>query len=322
MILPQSKSPPLPSRHSAAQSRDLALAYEHCKAITRERARNFYYGIRLSPEPQRSAIYTVYAWMRLADDLVDSAGDMSLEALERRIIAFRDATDAALAGNPPADSPLWLAMTATSQRFHLPAGHFHEMLEGQLDDARRMIYDTYLQLLQYCQRVASTVGMICIEIWGYGDPAAQELAAERGVAFQLTNILRDMAEDHDAGRVYLPREDFERFGLSPEDLRTWQCPEQCRDLLMATIDRAHACYERSAPLDGMVHPCGRPTLWAMTTIYRNLLAKIKAHPQRVAQGRRVRLSALHKGAIAIRAKWLSRFMNHAGSAAGAGNASA
>jgi phytoene synthase len=299
-------------RGPCANESDLALAYAHCRAITRTRARNFYYGIRLSREPHRSAIYAVYAWMRLADDLVDSADAAELATLEQRIIAFRDATDQALQGRPAADSPLWPALADTARRFNLPAEHFHEMLEGQLDDARRTTYDTYEQLLQYCQRVASTVGLICIEIWGYRDPAARDYAAERGVAFQLTNILRDMAEDDAIGRTYLPREDFARFDVTLDDLRTWNKPDACRSVLEATIERAEAAYEQSAPLDQLVHPRGRPTLWAMTSIYRGLLEKIKADPQRVMLGRRVRLSALHKGAIALRAKWLARFMGEAG----------
>jgi 15-cis-phytoene synthase len=299
-------------RGTRADESDLAAAYAHCRAITRTRARNFYYGIRLSREPHRSAIYAVYAWMRLADDLVDSADATELVTLERRIIGFRDATDEAMAGRPAADSPLWPALADTARRFNLSAEHFHEMLEGQLDDARRTTYDTYEQLLQYCRRVASTVGLICIEIWGYRDPTAREYAAERGVAFQLTNILRDMAEDQDVGRMYLPREDFARFGVTLEDLRTWSKPDACRGVLQATIERAEAAYERSAPLDQLVHPRGRPTLWAMTSIYRGLLEKIKSDPQRVMLGRRVRLSALHKGAIALRAKWLARFMGESG----------
>jgi phytoene synthase len=285
----------------------LARSYGHCKAITRERARNFYYGIRLSPEPHRSAILAIYAWMRLADDLVDSAGDMALPVLERRILAFRSATDAAIAGEPPTDSPLWTALADTVQRFQLSPVPFHEMLEGQLDDARRKTYDTRQQLLQYCRRVASTVGLICIDIWGYRDPAARELAAARGVAFQLTNMLRDFAEDYDAGRVYVPQEDLTRFHVSPDDLRAWREPQRCERLVGSLVDFAQEHYRVSAPLDRLIHPCGRATLWAMTTIYRTLLQKIAAEPRKIAVGRRVRLNALKKGAIAFRASWLARF---------------
>lgn len=302
---PQADAP----REAANDQASVAAAFARCRAITRSRARNFYYGIRLSPEPQRSAIYAVYAWMRLADDLVDSCDASDLAMLERRIADFRAHTDSALTGHPAADDPLWLAMAQTAQQFQINPAHFHDMLDGQLEDARRTSYDTFEQLVAYCRRVASTVGLICIDIWGYTDPRACELAAERGIAFQLTNILRDVAQDHDIGRVYLPTEDFERLGISSFDLRAWRKPEACRRLIDINAQRAEESYARSAPLDGMVRACGRPTLWAMTAIYHGLLEKIRRDPERLVGGRRVRLSALHKGTIALRAKWLGRFLD-------------
>jgi phytoene synthase len=297
-----------PSPTALADPATLEAAYARCRDITRERARNFHYGIRLSPEPQRSAIYAVYAWMRLADDLVDSCDAADIAGLEHRIAGFRAHTTDALQGRPSNDDPLWLAIADTAQRFKLSPEHFHYMLDGQMEDAHRTSYDTFDQLVEYCRRVASTVGLICIEIWGFSDPRAPELAAQRGIAFQLTNILRDVSQDHDIGRVYLPREDFERFGISPVDLRYWKAPEAARQIIDINVQRAAAAYERSKPLDEMIGACGRPTLWAMTTIYRRLLEKIAADPQRVAIGRRVRVSAIHKGAIALRAKWLARFV--------------
>ena len=290
-------------------------AYAHCREITRRHARNFHYGIRLSPEPQRSAIYAVYTWMRLADDLVDSCNAADISTLERRIAEFRANTDAALGGRPSHADPLWLAIADTARRFRLPGEHFHDMLDGQMDDARRTSYETFDQLREYCRRVASTVGLICIEIWGYADPHAAELAAERGIAFQLTNILRDVAQDFDIGRMYLPREDFDRLGLAPDDLRRWTKPRACAELIDLNIKRAMMGYERSQSLDGLIGACGRPTLWAMTSIYRRLLAKIAADPSRIVNGQRVRVSALHKGAIALRAKWLARFVSQGGAVA-------
>jgi phytoene synthase len=293
-----------------ADSETLQRAYERCRDITRTHARNFHYGIRLTPEPQRDAVYAVYAWMRQADDLVDSCDASDISSLELRINSFRDRTARSLQGYPPAganEDPIWLALADSASRFHLSPQHFFDMLDGQMDDAHRSSYETIDQLLQYCRRVASTVGLICIDVWGYADTRAPLLAADRGIAFQLTNILRDVAEDYDIGRTYLPREDFDRLNLTPDDLRHWRKPEACHRLMMHNINRAADFYERSAPLDGMIRHAGRPTLWAMTTIYRRLLHKIAADPRRVVSGRRVRVSSLHKSAIAIRAKWLSRF---------------
>lgn len=293
-------------------SERLRAAHRYCRELTRTRARNFYYGLKLSPEPQRSALYAVYAWMRCADDLVDDADNQTPAEIQTRIDAFRAATDAALAGNPINDDPLWVALAATALRFSLPAEHFHAMLDGQTDDLKRTSYTTYDQLLRYCHRVASTVGLVCIEVWGYDDPAALELAVDRGIAFQLTNILRDYRQDYDAGRVYLPQQDFNHYGISPEILRQWSKPQACAAMLMQQIDRAAALYDRSAPLDAMITPCCRPTLWAMTAIYRGLLEKMQRNPSQLVLGRRLRLSAWHKGLIAFRAKWQGRSASAAG----------
>lgn len=280
----------------------LDRAFSVCRDITRRRARNFYYGLKLTPEPQRSALYSVYAWMRRADDLVDNAPEMT-EHLGREIAAFRAATDAALSGRNTSDEPIWVALADTASRYDLPREAFHLTLEGQLEDLSGAHYATFADVREYCYRVASTVGLICIGIWGYSDPTARDLAVDRGIAFQMTNILRDYKEDFDAGRVYLPAEDFQRHRLTPEALRRWSDPAACRAMIAHQVERAKSFYERSAPLDGMIGRSGRPTLWAMTSIYRALLAKIERSPRRIVGDRRLRLSSLRKGSIAFRARW-------------------
>ncbi len=197
-----------------------------------------------------------------------------------------------------------MALADTAARFDLPREAFHLTLEGQLDDLAGAHYATFGDVRDYCYRVASTVGLICIGIWGYSDPAARELAIDRGIAFQMTNILRDYREDFDAGRVYLPVEDFKRHGITPGELRGWSDPAACRAMIGRQVERANEYYERSAPLDDMISRSGRPTLWAMTAIYHALLAKIERSPQRIVGDRRLRLSSLRKGSIAMRARWL------------------
>ncbi len=155
-----------------------------------------------------------------------------------------------------------------------------------------------------CERVASTVGLICISIWGYRNPAARDLAVDRGIAFQLTNILRDYRQDYDAGRVYLPREDFDRHRLTPTLLRKWDEPARCRGLVLEQAARAQSFYDRSAPLEGMITPSCRPTLWAMTAIYHGLLKKLERFPRRIVSDQRLRLSSMRKGMIALRARRL------------------
>jgi phytoene synthase len=183
---------------------------QYCRAITRRRARNFYYGLKLLPEPRRTALYAMYAWMRMADDLVDN-GALSTDEKHEKLIEFREATDLALVGSPPNGNPLWEGVAFVAKRFDLKPENLHAMLDGQLDDVRDRKFDTFESLQQYCYQVASTVGLVCIEIWGYTDPAARNLAIDRGIAFQLTNILRDLREDCDNGRVYLPQDEFVRI---------------------------------------------------------------------------------------------------------------
>ncbi len=279
---------------SGAQGQELAEALRHCRDVTRHRARNFYYGLKLTPEPQRSALYSVYAWMRRADDLVDSVADET-GGRRQALDTFRAVTDAALAGSSPDDDPLWVALSDTASRYDLPREAFYGVLDGQIEDLTGRRYETFDELRRYCERVASMVGLICISIWGYRDPVARELAVDRGIAFQLTNILRDYRQDYDAGRVYLPQEDFDRHRLTPALLRKWDEPARSRDLVLEQVARARGFYERSAPLEGMITPSCRPTLWAMTTIYHGLLKKLERVPQRMVSDQRLRLSSMRKG---------------------------
>ncbi len=287
---------------SAVQEQAVSEAMRYCRKVTRRRARNFYYGLKLAPEPQRSALYTIYAWMRRADDLVDGAADDAGLRLQN-IEAFRDATDAALAGQAPDDDPLWIALKQTAEGFNLQLDALHSMLDGQIEDLSGRRYQTFEEVREYCYRVASTVGLLCLDIWGYEDPAARDHAVERGIAFQLTNILRDYKEDYDAGRLYLPAEEFARHDLTPEQLRHWSDPPRCGRFVLEQVERVESFYVQSSPLDHMITPSCRGALWAMTTIYRSLLKRIERDPWRIVLGNRLRLSPLRKGTIALRARW-------------------
>jgi phytoene synthase len=284
---------------------ELLGAVAECERIVRERARNFWYGLKLTPEPKRSAMYVIYAWMRAADDLADAEG-FAAEERVRRIAGFRAATDAALAGKPVDGSAIWRGLAWVARSHELSPKDFHDMLDGQLSDVGAVQYESWDELRGFCYRVASTVGLVCIRVWGYSDPRATSLAIDRGIAFQLTNILRDVREDMELGRVYLPAEDFRRFELTPERLLRWQEPAQCAEFIRAQCDRAEQFYARSAPLDAMVTPSCLPTLWAMSGIYRGLLGRIRADPRAVVSGRRVRLPAWRKAWIAWRASRMSK----------------
>ena len=287
-----------------------------CERVTRQQARNFYYGLKLTPEPQRSAMYVVYAWMRAADDLADAAG-FAPEERVRRIAQFRAATEQALQGHAPDADPVWRGLAWVAGRHQLSAQDFHDMLDGQLADVSTPSYETWDELRGFCYRVASTVGLVCIRIWGYSGDEAPALAIDRGIAFQLTNILRDYREDFDLGRVYLPADEFRRMELTPLDLRHWRKPDLCSEFIRAQCERAEQFYRRSAPLDALITPGCLPTLWAMTEIYHGLLQKIHRRPVSISGDRRVRLSGVRKAWIAYRAQRMARDLRPVGRSSGA-----
>lgn len=302
----------------SAMSAEVALA--ECERITRTRARNFYYGLRLTPEPQRSAMYAVYAWMRMADDLVDAEDMAGAAALDRRarVDELKEVTERVLsgAGVPPhlRREPVWVALADTARRYRLRAELFNGMIEGQLEDLEHREYRTFEELHAFCYRVASTVGLVCIDIWGYREPRARELAIDRGVAFQLTNILRDFREDAQRGRLYLPVDELASAGLTAADLMAWRDPQRCTEFVLHQARRAESYYNRSEALEGMITPSCAPTLWAMTRIYRGLLDKMMARPKLVVGERRIRLSSWSKAAIALRARRLASVAREAGAA--------
>lgn len=297
------------------ESCDLARAYDECARIVRRRARNFYYGLRLTPEPKRSAIYAVYAWMRRADDEADAEGDARCRL--ERLRAFVATTERMLAGGNLGGAegdPVWLAFGETVRRYDIDHACLRDMLAGLETDlvsegAVRVVQvcATRDDLSRYCYRVASTVGLVCLRVWGLAGGASEEearrLAVIRGRAFQLTNILRDYAQDFDRGRVYLPTEDFRASGLCPSELRAWSSPERCEAMVRGIAAWAREEYGASSPLDRMIDPSCVAALRAMTSIYSGLLRVIERDPARIAGRSRIRLQAIHKAGIALRA-WL------------------
>lgn len=299
---------------------ELLPAYEHCARVVQTRARNFYYGLRLTPEPRRSAIYSVYAWMRAADDEADAAID--IHAKRASLARFRAETEALLEGAPlrsRENDPAFQALRHTINAFEIEHADFRTLLDGldfdleheaaaadlPASSAPVLMCRTRDELKTYCYRVASTVGLICIRIWGLAEDArwseAKPLAVRRGLAFQLTNILRDYAQDFDEGRVYLPEDDFQTKGLSPHEVRTWARPAVCQSFVREIAGWARAEYAASAPLEAMIDPACFSTLRTMTRIYSGLLRVVEREPARIAGARRIRLQSLHKAGIALRA---------------------
>lgn len=272
----------------------LDASYRHCESVARRRARNFYYSFLALPAPKRRAMCALYAFMRECDDLSD--GDRaSMEGLRQ----WRAHLDAALQGSVP-PHPVWPAFLDTVSRYRIPADCLYGMIEGVSSDLEPRSFETFEQLYRYCYLVASVVGIATIHVFGFSDPQAPRLAERCGIAFQLTNILRDVREDALNGRVYLPCEDMERFSVTPEMLAAPSVSPELRNLLAFEAGRARGYYEEAQPLIGMVEPDSRHALWALIEIYRRLLERIEQRDYDVLTDR-VRLSALEKTSIALRA---------------------
>jgi 15-cis-phytoene synthase len=253
-------------------------------------------------------LYAVYAFMRRCDDIAD---DPALPAMERRqeLASWLDAAHRALAGHAT-DEPVLLALTDTQRRYNIPVGLLDQLAFGtQMDvegedlllceaaDPGVVRYRSFEDLRVYCHRVASVVGLVCIRIFGYRDPAAEPLAEKCGLAFQLTNIIRDVKEDAAMGRVYLPEEDLAKFGISsvvPFDFAKF------RPLLAMEADRAREYYRAGDDLIPLIDEDSQPALWVLLTIYRRLLEKIAQAQYDVFSGKitltvREKLTVLARG---------------------------
>jgi len=212
---------------------------------------------------------------------------------------WRDALTEALAGRPDA-SPVWPAFLDAVARYHIPHRYFYDMFEGVASDLEPRPIQNFDELYRYCYRVASVVGLTTIHIFGFDSPEAPLLAEKCGIAFQLTNILRDVREDAGLGRTYLPQEDLARFGVSLDDLTSSRRSEAFDHLMEFEIARARAYYEESAPLAAMIHADSRRAMRALIAIYRSLLDRIAESPADVLT-RRVSLPASQKVWIVLRA---------------------
>jgi phytoene synthase len=269
----------------APTASQLEMAYSVCRSIARAAAKNFYYGFMVLPRRKRNALSAVYAFMRHCDDIAD---DPALGHVDRhnKLAAWLDKVHRALAAQPT-DDPVLLALADAQRAYQIPIGLLDQLAFGtaaDLDQGRPenagdvplvARYQTFEELRQYCYGVASVVGLVCIKIFGYRDPAAEPLAERCGLAFQLTNIIRDVKEDVGVGRVYFPQEDLAQCGLSAADLaRVPVDLARIRPLLALEADRALDCYRAGEELMPLVNEDSQPALWVLITIYRRLLEKI------------------------------------------------
>ena len=276
---------------------ELTEAYRECERITWSQARNFAYGIRLLPPDKRRGLAVVYAFARRIDDIGDGTMPAqekiaALEAARRQIL---DLT------RPPADDPVLLALADVERNFPVPMAAFGELIDGCVADVRGTSYQTFDDLLYYCRCVAGSIGRLSLGIFGtsYDATAAAELADSLGVALQLTNILRDIREDHGNGRVYLPAEDLAKFDCDPATLDQPEQPGFVR-LVEFEAERARDWYATGWKLLAMLDRRSAACTGAMAGIYRRLLDRIAAEPAAVLHGR-ISLSGREKAMVAVKA---------------------
>lgn len=282
---------------------DTAEAYRACEEITWSQARNFAYGIRLLPPGKRQALAALYAFARRIDDIGDGTMPPAakLAALEE---ARADVLGMTRAGDhvQPGDDPVLIALADAGKQFAVPMAAFGELIDGCVADVTGTYYATFDDLLYYCRCVAGSIGRLSLGVFGAADmPAAESLADSLGVALQITNILRDIREDYRDGRIYLPAEDFKRFGteLRPNGSGWPAADPKLVDLVVFEAERARDWYSRGLQLMPMLDRRSAACTGAMAGIYFRLLQNMAAAPELVLQ-RRVSLSPGQKAMVAVK----------------------
>jgi squalene synthase HpnC/squalene synthase HpnD len=293
----------------------IVKSYENCHRIAREARSNFYYAFYLLPKHKRDGLAALYAFMRLVDDVADEGEDIA--GKQRGLARWRAAFDAAVTGSsslvdgssalavqqiPPGADQVLPALVDTMRHFHMPARYLHDLMSGAEMDLTVKSYPTFDRLREYCYRVAGTVGLTCTHVFGFKDPRALDLAEKLGLAFQLTNIIRDVHEDAALGRIYLPDEDLARYNVSPQDFAKNEATLGVRELLRFEADRAWQMYEAGAELLDLVDADSCGALWLLVHTYNALLARIESLDFAVF-GERVRLSKAEKMLLIARARF-------------------
>ena len=297
-------------------SREIAASYANCHAIARAAHSNFYPAFFLMPKAKRDGILALYAFMRLIDDVSDEGTNLAEK--QRGLARWRAALDEAVTGNsqvfdgnavkPLPGEPLrgeaevLPALADTVDRYKIPTRYLHDLISGAEMDLTIQAYPSFERLEEYCYRVAGTVGLTCTHIFGFRDAKALELAEKLGLAFQLTNIIRDVREDYANGRVYLPEEDLARYNVAKADFGRSEDTLGVHELLRFVTERAWRLYEEGANLLSLIDEDSRSTLWLLVHTYSALLARIESKDFAVF-GERVRLSKAEKLKLIAKARF-------------------
>jgi phytoene synthase len=277
-------------------SDELEQAYQYCQEVSKREARNFYYGFILLPPCKRRAIYASYALARGCDDIADD--NLEPEEKVRRLQDYRNRLEQCLDGR--ADGPVFLALADTISRFRIPPQYFRQLIDGVEMDLTVRRYPSFAELRRYCYGVASTVGLICIEVFGYRDgQRARQHAEDLGIALQLTNILRDIREDAQRDRIYIPQSELNRFGYSEADIFDSVPSEAFLHLMRFQVERAREYFARGRELLPLLPYRSRACTAALQAINRRILERIAGDPARVLR-ERVSLGSSEKLALAGR----------------------
>lgn len=250
----------------------LSAAYQHCAQLTRQHSKTFYLASGLLPAPKRQAARALYAFCRITDDIVDSPAP----TVERRanLERWRDVN---VSATSPVNNPVALAWADAQTRFNIPRGYADQLIEGVARDLTQDRYETFADLAGYSYGVASTVGLMAMHITGYASSDAIPYAVRLGVALQMTNILRDVGQDWQCGRLYLPLNELADFGLSEADIEAGRTDERWQAFMKHQIDRTNALYDESWAGIRMLNPDGRFAIAAAADLYRAILSDIQAH---------------------------------------------
>jgi len=276
--------------------------------LTRKSRSNFYYAFLALPKRRRAALYAVYAFCRTVDDIADLGGERGSHCADQRRELERWRRDVALCYEPggrPAD-PIASGLAQAVRAFAIPRDALLAIIDGVEMDLDQVRYETAEDLYPYCYRVASAVGLCCIEIFGYTDPRAREYAIKLGTALQITNIIRDVGADARAGRIYVPQEDLRKFGVTAEDLRTGRYTEEFVGLMRHQAERARQFYRAAQESFPAVDARSLVPAEIMGRIYRALLEEIEARGFRVFDGR-ITVPTARKVVIALRCWAAARF---------------
>jgi phytoene synthase len=251
---------------------NLSDSYRYCMDVSRKEAKNFYYSFIFLPARKKRSMCAVYAFMRASDDIVDSGS--SLEDKIEKLNTWKGLVKDFLDGKA-LNHPVFPALQDTVREFKIPKKYFIELVEGMEMDLTPRKFESFEDLYPYCYKVASVVGLVCLHIFEFEDPSALKHAEACGIAFQLTNILRDIKEDMLMNRIYLPRQDMERCSYTENDLKSLKINDAFRELVRFETSRTESYYEEARPLINLIHLDSRQALKVMIAIYEAILEKIK-----------------------------------------------